>query len=219
MPRVVAILSLPAVVLVSCSTVPSTPGSDFSGNSRRIGELQVLAPLVISGGTDGAPALPTLPPGRYAARLDRLQKDEIVVEIDAPEVGDLIVRLEEGAGEFPVGDGGFAFTASQHDLPYTMYGEHEVTRTLQSSTRVAETCYIEELRQVCSENEDGTSTCSVYTVRVPGTQWFERRVTQEREDFGFTFVDAQAAAVVARFQLAAEPWLEVRQVREGGCRY
>ena len=215
--RFVAILSLPALVLISCSTAPSMSGRDYSGSARLIGQLDVYAPLVIAGGTDGSPAQPTLPPGRYTARLDRLQRDEIVIDIDAPEVGTLSVRLEDGAGEFPVGTGGFSFTASQHDLPYTIHGEHSVTRTVRSSTRYQETCQVRVLREYCYTADDGELSCSVYAVTVPGWQAIRRRITLEDEDLDLTFVDAQAAVVVAQYSAFIEPRLEERLIREGGC--
>jgi hypothetical protein len=216
--RAFVVLSVPAAVLISCSTAPSTPaGTEYSDRGGLVGELDVLAPFVITGRTEGSPAQSTLPPGRYAARLDRLQKDEIVIDIDAPEVGDLTVRLEEDAGEFAVGDGGFSFTESQHDLPYTIHGEHMVTRTDQGTSTFRETCYFDVLREYCSTTEDGESTCSLVAVRIQGTQLIERRVTLEDENFGMTFVDAEAAEVVARYNVFTDPRLEERITRVGGC--
>jgi len=215
--RLFVVLSLPAAALISCATAPSTPDSDEPDRSGAIGELEVFAPFVIAGSTDGSPAPPALPPGRYAARLDKLQRDEIAIDIDAADAGDLTVRLEEDAGEFPVGTGGFSFTASQHDLPYTIHGEHLVTRTVQSSTRFRETCYIRTIREYCYTADDGEVSCSLYEVAVPGWQSFQRRVTLEGENLELTFVDAEAAAVVAQYSAFVEPHLEERITREGAC--
>ena len=215
--RAVAVLSLPVVGLVACSTAPPTAGIDYSNSSRLVGQLDVYADLVIAGGTDGSPPEPTLPPGRYAARLDKLQKDEMVIDIDAPDVGELRVRLRDGAGEFPVGNGGFSFAASQHDLPYTIHGEHVVTREIQSSARYRESCQIETLREYCYTGDDGESSCSVVAVTVNGWRPTERSVTLEGEDLGMTLVDAQGAAVVARYFAVMEPRLEERITPEGSC--
>lgn len=216
--RVFVVLSPLAAVLISCSTAPPTASDDFSNNGQMIGELEVFDRFVIVGSPDAWPAESTLWPGRFAARLDRLQKDLVVIDIDAPGIADLTVRLKEDAGEFAVGNGGFSFTAAQHDLPYTIHGEHQVTSTVQSSTRFRETCYVDVLREYCYTSEDGELSCSVYAVRVPGTQVTEREVTLKSEDFGMTFVDAQAQAVVARYSAFVDPHLEVRIRPEGGCR-
>jgi hypothetical protein len=216
--RVFVVLPPLAAVLISCSTAPSTASNDYSDSGQLIGELEVFERFIIVGTPDAAPAESTLWPGRFAARLDRLQRDEIVIDVDAPGIGDLTVRLEEDAGEFAVGNGGFAFTASQHDLPYTIYGEHTITRTPESSTRFSEICYFDELRESCYTADDGETTCTLYSVRIPGTQIFEREVTRESEEFGMTFVDAQARAVVARYSAYVEPYLEERIRPEGGCR-
>ncbi len=215
--RVFVVLPLLAAALISCSTAPSTASNDFSDNGQLLGELEVFHRFIVVGSPEAWPAESTLWPGRFAARLDRLQKDEIVIDIDAPGIADLTVRLDEGAGEFAVGNGGFSFTESQHDLPYTIHGEHLVTRTEQGSSTSRELCYVNVLREYCSTTEDGESYCSVYSVRVPGTQVIERRVTLESEDFGMTFVDAEAAVVVARYSAFVDPHLEVRVRPQGVC--
>lgn len=223
--RVVAILPLPAVLLISCSTLPSTAPStapatastDFSASGQLIGELVVNGRFIILGDPDAGPVESTLWPGRFPARLDRLQRDLIVIDVDAPGVGDLTVRLEEGAGEFPVGEGGFSFVASQHDLPYTIHGEHFVTREPQGTDVFRQVCYRDEVRQVCTTTDEGESYCSVYTVRVPGMQQIESRVTLEGESLDITFVDAQAAEVVAQFSVFNEPRFEERLSRVGFC--
>jgi hypothetical protein len=216
--RVVAILSLPAAGLIACSTAPSTAGSTYSDSGRLTGELEVYAEFVLAGAVDSSLPRPGLPPGSYTARLDKLQRDELVIDVDAPEFGDLIVRLREGAGEFPVGNGGFSFPASQHDLPYTIYGEHVVTRSVQSTTRYLASCRLEVLRESCYTTDEGETSCALVAVTVNGWQPMERRITLEGEDLGLTFVDAEAAAVVARYFAVIEPRLEERLTPEGSCR-
>jgi hypothetical protein len=224
--RVFVVLSLLTVALISCSTTPSTSPSPATATSavssnysdrRVIGELVVNDRFIIIGTPDILPAESTLWPGRFPARLDRLQRDVIVIDVDAPGIGDLTVRLEDGAGEFPVGEGGFTFTASQHDLPYTIHGEHAVTRELQGTNTFREVCYRDMLQQLCTTTTDGETYCSVYTVRVPGVQWIESRVTLESESLDMTFVDAEASVVVAQFSAFNEPRLEERLSRVGFC--
>jgi hypothetical protein len=207
------------VGLIACSTAPSIASSDYSDSGRMIGELVVYDRFVIAGGPDALPAESTLMPGRYPARLDKLQQDELVLDIDAPAIGDLAVHLRDGVGEFPEGSGGFSFTASQHDLPYTIHGEHLLDRQERSSYRERQVCYIEELRESCTTAENGESVCSMYTVYVSGSRPIVTTTTVESQDLALTFVDAQEEFVVARYHAFTEPRFVQRTTPEGGCQY
>lgn len=214
--RIIGVLSLPAMGLIACSTAPSTANPDFSDNGRLIGELEVYGRFIIVGDPDAVPEESTLWPGRFAARVARLERDRIVLDIDAPAVGDLAVELREGAGEFPVNGGGFSFLASQHDLPYTIHGEHGVNRSVESTRRSRESCPIDVLRESCYTTEDGES-CSVSIVTVNGWQSTEETVISRSEDLALTFVDAQAAVVVARYYAASEPSITRRSTPVSDC--
>jgi hypothetical protein len=217
--RVVGVLWFPVAGLIACSTVPSTSSSDYSDSGRMIGELIVYDQFVIAGSPDTLPEESTLMPGRYRARLDKLQRDELVLDIDAPAIGDLAVHLRDGVGRFPEGTGGFSFTASQHDLPYTIHGDHLFDRRERGSFRERQTCYIEELRESCNTSDNGETVCSVYTVYVSGSRPMVTTTTVESQDLALTFVDAQEEVVVARYHAFTEPRVVQRTTPEGVCQY